>query len=291
MLEDFKNLFRGGNFIGQIVIINAIVFLADNIITNFSAGAGAEIMRWFAMHPFLPTFLTSPWSAVTYMFFHGGFSHIFWNMVLLYWFGKIIHDFMGKKRLIWVYFLGGISGAMFYLGIKSIEYLSGEIIADVPLIGASAGIMALVSLAGFRFGDYKLNMLFIGQVPLKYVALAIFIMNTVLDFNFNTGGKMAHLGGAAFGFFYHRSLGKGKDLITTINDLFEQFKGLFARKPRMRIVVDDDKHSARPVKSDMQLKAEIQAKTNAILDKISKSGYENLSKEEKEFLFKLSNKN
>lgn len=291
MIEDFKNLFRGGNFIGQIIIINALVFLVDNMISSFSPEAGAEIMRWFAMHPFLPSYLTSPWSAVTYMFFHGGFSHIFWNMVLLYWFGRIIQEFMGKQRLIWVYFLGGVSGAMFYLGIKSIEFLGGEMIADVPLIGASAGIMALVALGGFRFGDYKLNLLFIGPVPLKYVALGIFVMNTVLDFNFNTGGKMAHLGGAAFGFFYHRSLGKGFDIVNTTSGLMDKLKNIFERKPKMRIVDRDEKGTSKPPKSDMQLKAEIQAKTNAILDKISKSGYENLSKEEKEFLFKLSNKN
>lgn len=290
MLDDLKNLFRGNNFIGQIILINAIVFLIENLISNLIPDAGSQIIRWFAMHSYLPSVLTSPWSIVTYMFFHGSFQHLFWNMIMLYWFGRIVNDFMGKQRLIGLYFLGGIAGAIFYLAVYSFRMLSGEGAVDIPLVGASAGIMALVAFAGFKFGDYRMNLLFIGPVPLRYVALGLFVMNTVLDFSMNTGGKMSHLGGAALGFFYYRNLNNGKDFLIGFSGLYDRFLSLFKRTPKLRVMRNETKISnAHTHKSSDKPHAETQAKTDAILDKISKSGYENLSKEEKEFLFKMSN--
>ncbi|GAB5538095.1 MAG: rhomboid family intramembrane serine protease [Salibacteraceae bacterium] len=288
MLEDLKNIFRGGNFIGQIIIICASVFLVQNLIANFSPSAGQEIYRWLAMRSYLPSFITSPWSIITYMFLHGSFGHIFWNMVILYFFGRIVNDYMGKQRLVGLYFLGGIAGAIFYLFVYSIMFLGGENAVDTPLVGASAGIMAVVAFAGFRFGDVRMNLLLIGPVPLRYVALGLFVMNTLIDLSMNTGGKMAHLGGAIMGFFYHRSLNAGNDPAVKFMNLIGLVSDMFKKKPKLRVVQNDPRPDVRS--NSATSSDEVQAKTDAILDKISKSGYDNLTKAEKEFLFNVSNK-
>ncbi|MEZ4723015.1 MAG: rhomboid family intramembrane serine protease [Flavobacteriales bacterium] len=291
MLEDLKNLFKGNNFIGQIILICASVFLVENIVSNISPGTGMQITRWFAMHSYLPSVLTSPWSLFTYMFLHGSFQHLFWNMIMFYWFARIVNDFMGKQRLVGLYFLGGISGALFYLIVYSLQVLGGETVIDTPLVGASAGIMAVVALAGFRFGDYQMNLLLIGPVRLRYVALGIFVMNTVLDFSMNTGGKLSHLGGAAFGYFYFRTLNQGKDYAFDFSNFLNKIPKLFQRKPKIRIVKNNTtSYQSRPT-GHSSSQAEDQKRMDAILDKISKSGYDNLSKDEKAFLFKMSNKN
>ena len=160
-------------------------------------------------------------------------------------------------------------------------------IIDTPLVGASAGIMAVVAFAGFRFGDYQMNLLLIGPVRLKYVALGLFVMNTLLDISMNTGGKLSHLGGAAFGYFYFRSLNAGKDPAAAFLGFFQRIGDFFKKKPKLKVVQNDfrAKNSNNPKTSK-----EAEARTDAILDKISKSGYDNLTKEEKEFLFNVSNK-
>ena len=287
MLDDIKNILRGNNFIGQVIIICAVVFVIQNLLANISPAFGIEILRWFAMHSYLPSFLTSPWSAFTYMFLHGSFCHLFCNMIIFYSFGRIVHDFVGRERLMGLYFLGGIAGAIFYLLVYSLQHLGGEMIVDTPLVGASAGIMAVVVFAGFRFGNFQMNLLLIGPVNLKYVALGLFVMNTLLDISMNTGGKLSHLGGAAFGYFYFRSLSVDKDPAAAFLGFFQNIGSFFKKKPKLRVVENDfrAKNSNKPQNSK-----EAVARTDAILDKISKSGYDNLTKEEKEFLFKESNK-
>ena len=287
MLDDLKNIFRGNNFIGQIIIVCAGVFVFQNLFANIFPGFNTGLLRWFAMHSYLPSFITSPWSAFTYMFMHGSIGHLFWNMLIFYYFGRIVHDFMGRERLIGLYFLGGIAGAIFYLLVYSLQHLGGQMIVDTPLVGASAGIMAVVAFAGFRFGDFQMNLLLIGPVKLRYVALGLFVMNTLLDLSMNTGGTLSHLGGAAFGYFYFRTLNAGKDPAAGFLNLFKGLGNFFKKKPTIREVENDFRPNSRT--STGPKSKETEARVDAILDKISKSGYDNLTKEEKEFLFKASN--
>jgi membrane associated rhomboid family serine protease len=287
MLDDLKGLFKNGNFIGQIILINAVVFLLENIISNFSPAAEHEILRWFAMHSLLPSVITSPWSMVTYMFMHASFGHVFWNMYILYFFGRIVNDMVGKERLVGLYFLGGIAGALFYVIAYSLQVLWVQDVPNIPLVGASAAIMAVVAFAGLRFGDYQINLMFIGPVKLRYLALGLFVMNTILDLSMNTGGKLSHLGGAALGFFYYRSLNNGKDYAFQFSNFIQSFGGFFRKKSPLK-VVPSEKKKTRP--TEKKATKETEARTNAILDKISKSGYDNLSQEEKDFLFRVSNK-
>lgn len=297
MLEDLKRLFKGNNFIGQIILINAAAFLLVNIVSAIAFG-GAErpILNWLGMPSFVPTFVTRPWTAFTYMFMHGGLWHLIFNMYMLYWFGRIFTDFMGQKRLAGLYFLGGLAGSLLYLIGYNLIFLGGEVVEGSILVGASAGVMAVTIAAGIRFPDYTINLMFIGPVKLKYVALVVFLLSTVIDFQSNMGGKIAHIGGAAAGYFYARGLNSGKDYALGFIDFFASIAGWFKGGPKLKVVKDKPKGTSSQAKAARASAAksaggEEQARVDEILDKISKSGYENLSKEEKEFLFNLNNKN
>jgi membrane associated rhomboid family serine protease len=295
MLDDLKNILRGSNFISKIILINAIIFVVYTIIAQFSPAFVEFVSNWFSLPASLSKFIFRPWTIITYMFLHSGLGHVFFNMYILYFFGRIFGDFMGQQRLTGLYFLGGIVGGLLYLVVYNLLYLSGEMSENVlsmtAMVGASAGVMAVVIAAGARFGDYTLNLLFIGPVKLKYVALFLFITSTLFNFMSNFGGNVAHVGGAALGFLYIRQLAKGQDWAFAFHQKIEQAQKLFEKKPKLRVVPND--YGAKKANTTTSKKAagtdnETQAKTDAILDKISKSGYDNLSKEEKEFLFKLS---
>jgi len=296
MLEDLKRLFRGNNFIGQMILINASVFVLTNVASAiFFKGDDSPIFQWLGIPGTISEFILVPWTAITYMFMHGGLWHIAFNMYMFYWFGRIFSDFLGEKRLTGLYFLGGISGGILFLLAYSIMYLGGEPLQGSVLVGASAAVMAVTIAVGVRFPDYVIHLFLFGAVRLKYVALVIFILSTVLDFTINTGGKIAHLGGAIFGFLYARGLDQGKDYALGFYEFFEGLGKRAKKAPRMKVVSEDKKtrQRTRPSSSSSHTASssnEDQAKTDAILDKISKSGYDNLTKEEKEFLFKLSNK-
>ncbi|GAB4379974.1 MAG: rhomboid family intramembrane serine protease [Salibacteraceae bacterium] len=287
MLDDIKSIFKSGNFTGQIILINAAVFLVVNILENISPKAGTFIYDWFALHSHFGHFVIQPWSLFTYMFMHAGLSHILFNMLVFYWFSRIVSDFMGAEKLKGIYFLGGLSGGVFYLLVYNLMFLAGEKVLDYPLVGASAAVMALVVVAGMKFPTYQMNLLLIGPVQLRYVALGLFIISTLLDLSENFGGKMSHLGGAAFGYFYVRSLRKGTDYTQWFSDLVSSIKRLFSQSRKMKTVHRNPGYHAQP---DGGMQAEDQARMDAILDKISKSGYDNLTKAEKEFLFRMSNK-
>lgn len=295
MLDDLKRLFQGNNFVGQIILINASVFLVFNLI-SFLILRGDESWSysWFAIPSGLREFVLRPWSLFTYMFLHRDFGHILWNMLFLFWFGRIFQDFMGSQRLTGLYFLGGLAGAVLYLAIYTILFLGGEDYADkYTMVGASAAVMAVMVAVGTRFPDYVINLMLIGPVRLKYLVLFSFIVSTLLNFTANFGGNIAHIGGAAFGFMYARGLDRGKDWALDFYNFFSRIKlpSFGKKEPRIRVVhKDKSKARSRSKSSGEMTEAEKQSRLDLILDKISKTGYDNLSKEEKDFLFKMSDK-
>jgi hypothetical protein len=216
-------------------------------------------------------------------------GHIFWNLITLFWFGNILSEFTNSKKIIPLYLLGGIAGAVFTMVcihfIPSLQFLSAS-----HLVGASAGVTAIIVAAATLVPNYSLNLMFIGPVKLLYVALfVIFIDVLSLASYSNIGGNMAHIGGAAMGYIFVVQYKRGRDLSKGINSFFNLFKKLFSSTPKSKMKVAYKK----PLSDEdynYQRKA-TQAEIDAILDKISKSGYASLSNREKEILFKASNKN
>jgi len=285
--EDLKNVFtRSGNGLMRIILINVIVFLLVNILGELARFAGNEIslVYWLSLPGNVVLALTHLWTLVTYMFLHEGLMHILFNMLWLYWLGKIFSEYVGSKRLVAVYLLGGISGGILYLLASVIFPLY---FYNTFLLGASAGVMAVVIAIAILVPDYTIHLLFFGGIPLKYLALASFILTSILDISQNTGGKISHIGGALFGLIFMLQYKKGNDITQFIVSFLDWVGSLFKRKSRIKVSYskkfsDEDYNVSQKVK---------QQKIDAILDKISKAGYESLTKQEKDFLFKVSGKN
>lgn len=284
LVEDLKRIIKGDNPLTKIILVNVIVFLIINLLrplVNFN--------DWFGLPGDLSEFVWKLYTLVTYMFLHAGLFHLFFNMLWLYFIGQIILEYIGPKRFISIYFLGGIAGGLTYLLAYNLFTISGSNAIGGGLIGASAGVMAIVIAGATLVPDYRVRLILFGTFPLKYIGVGIFILTSLLDLSENTGGKLAHVGGALIGYTFIRMLQSGNDLsiffysfITPITNLFKK------NKPKMRVVKNDTTQKPKP-KSTARPKAE-QQRIDAILDKISASGYDALTAEEKEILFRASNK-
>ncbi len=284
--DDLKKVFaQGGNGIMRIVFINAIVFILVNILGELIrfTGNGPSLIYWLSLPGNLPAALRQFWGILTYMFLHEGLSHILFNMLWLYWIGKIFVEYVSSKQLVAVYILGGLSGGLLFL---SAAMLFPSQFSNTYLLGASAGVMAVVIATAVLVPEYTLQLIFFGPVRLKYIALVSFILTSLIDLTQNTGGKIAHIGGALFGMYYMIQYKKGKDYSKFMVVLIDRITNLFSKTSNIRVsyrkkMSDDEYNIAQKEK---------QQKVDLILDKISKAGYESLTKEEKDFLFKASGK-
>jgi membrane associated rhomboid family serine protease len=289
--DDIKNTFRHGSNLTRLIYINIGVF----IIINVAAIAGfllndqviaSKVLDLFSIPASLKSLLVKPWTLITYMFTHKDIWHILFNMLWLYWFGRIFLEYLDQRKLVAVYLLGGISGAIVYVISFNIFPAFTGIVAESVAIGASASVIAVVIAIASYVPDYTVQLLLFGRIKIKYMALAIFVLTTVMDFSVNSGGKLAHIGGALFGYLYIISLKQGRDIGKGFNRIIDFFATLF--KPRSKLKVTYKK----PVNEYEynKTKVEHQAKINLILEKISKGGYDSLNKEEKDTLFKESQK-
>ena len=293
MWNDIKSTFRHGTSLTRLIIINTAVFLAISItgIIGFLMAEPAVpdfTIRLFSVPSSLKELLMKPWTPITYMFTHKDLLHIAVNLLWLYWFGKIFLEFLDQKKLVAVYLLGGISGAILYVVSYNVFPAFSEFAgSSIPLLGASAAVMAVVIAIAAYVPDYTVILFLFGRIKIKYIALAIFILTSIVDFNANSGGKLAHIGGAFFGYIYTTYYRKGKDLGKGLNRLIDSVVTLF--KPRKRLKVTYKRRTGDDYEYN-RMKAERQKRINEILDKISKGGYDSLTREEKDFLFSESQK-
>ena len=287
--EDIRKTFRNGNNLTKLIYINIAVFILITITAvigfllnnQFIAEKALNIL---AVPASLKALLLRPWTLVSYMFLHKDIWHILFNMLWLYWFGGIFLEYLDQKKLVAVYLLGGISGAIVYILSFNVFPAFTGIVSESVAIGASASVMAVVIAIAAYVPDYSVQLLLLGRVKIKYMALAIFVLTSVMDFSVNSGGKLAHIGGAFFGYFYTLNLRQGRDFGIGLNKIIDSLVTIF--KPRKKLKVTHKK-TANEYEYN-RIKAEHQAHINKILDKISKGGYDSLTKEEKEILFKES---
>jgi membrane associated rhomboid family serine protease len=286
---------RRDRMVYQLLFINVIIFLALNLL---------RVPFYFMNVPFdiydfrnyigLPADLKSlahqPWTLITYMFTHFEFMHILFNMLVFFWFGKILAEFAGNKKILPVYLLGGIAGGLLYVATYNIFPVFSNSVGEARAWGASAGVMAVVFAATTLVPDYTMFLLLFGAVRIKWIALVLVLLDVISIPTDNAGGHIAHLGGALFGFFYVKQLQHGRDPGSPFNSIADRVANLFKRKSDLKVTYRRKEKST--VGSNFQQKVsnknEKQDRLDTILDKISQSGYESLSKEEKEFLFHMS---
>jgi membrane associated rhomboid family serine protease len=289
--DDIRDAFKKGNSLVKLIYINIGVFLLITVaaivgflLSNEQLASG--VLRFFSVPADLYSLIRRPWTLLTYMFTHKDILHILFNMLWLYWFGRIFLEYLDQKKLVAVYLLGGLSGALVYIVSFNIFPAFSGVISDSVAIGASASVMAIVIAIAAYAPDYSISLFLFGSIRIKYMALAIFILTSVVDFSVNSGGKLAHIGGALFGYFYALNFRSGRDITSGINRIIDYFATL--AKPRKKLKVTHKK-----VVSDYdynKVRIDNQKRINSILDKISKGGYDSLTKEEKEILFKESQK-
>ena len=276
-LEKLKYNWSSSGILLQLILINVILFIPLNI----SASFGGNLVSYFALRLTFSEFIAKPWTFLTCMFSHESLGHIFSNMLLLFMMGRIflvVTGFTHWTKITFLYLFGGISGNILLLMSK---FLFPGMLAANYALGASDGVLAIALAVGIFCPDYIVHLILFGEVRLKWIVAVIFILSTLIDLQVNTGGKISHLGGAAFGIIYGWQL-KNR------NDLSDWFTALFTsgfKRSKLKVVHKKNKYSSYNsyTDNDEQL-------LNALLDKINKSGYESLKKEEKETLHRLSKK-
>jgi len=290
ILNNLKQKFKQGTILNKLIYINVGIFLLFSILGVFSFMFQLFNIDPFLEHLYLPAdnsiLLTQPWAFITYMFFHNDFLHLLFNMIWLHFGGKIFLQYLNPKQLLSTYILGGISGGLlFIIAYNSVPALT-IYTQNAQALGASASVLAIVVAIATYSPNYSVRFPFIGIVKLKHIAIFSVILDILSIPQGNAGGHIAHLGGALFGYFYIKQLQKGNDISSGFSNFLNKLMNTFKTKRKLKTV------HKRP-KSDKQFnteRTERQKAVDLVLEKISKSGYTSLSKEEKAILFSASKK-
>lgn len=299
IIEDIKYAFRQpNNTLKQLILINIIVFVVLIVTRTILYLTGASgiyglIMQYLALNSFPLTFITRPWTLITYFFTHEGFLHIIFNMLNLYWFGQLVREYLGEKKLLSLYILGGIAGGVLYLlSYNFIPYFADRA-AYSMMIGASASVLAIVVGAATLLPNFSFNLILIGPVKIKYIAAFLVLLSISGAVGDNAGGNIAHIGGAVIGWVFVKQLQRGNDMGRPVHAVIGFFSRLFSRRPKLKVT---HRNTGAPTTASRGGGAfgtsgkPSQNEIDRILDKISSSGYESLSKEEKQKLFQASQK-
>jgi len=287
IVGDIKRTFKEGSVLTRLIYINLGVFLVVKIVGVFFYMAGQPyfLVDWLSVPSDINALTTKPWTPITYMFMHVGFLHLLFNILGLYWFGKLFLYRLEGDKLLSVYLLGGLAGAALYiLAYNAIPVFQNS---NSVLLGASGSVFAILVAIAFYDPDQEIMLPLIGSYKLKYIAAFYVLLSVINISSTNAGGNIAHLGGAAWGWFYILQLRKGKDIGAGFVKLLDNIGNLFKSKSHLTVT-----HKQTP-KDDYEYNRQKnvqQDEINRILDKIAKSGYESLTKAEKELLFKQGRK-
>ncbi|HEY1038054.1 MAG TPA: rhomboid family intramembrane serine protease [Bacteroidia bacterium] len=271
--DKISGSFKASGTLIQLIIINVAVFLICNLAFHLS-GRELNLADYTAAYSEPMDFVKHLWGVFTYMFTHLDLGHVFYNMLMLFFMSQLFVAIIGNNRLLFVYLAGGICGALlFFISALIIPGIGGK------LIGASASVTAIAVAIGFYAPNMPVHLFLFGEVKLKWVVTAVFVMSSLLDISMNTGGKISHIGGAIFGMIYGLQLKNRNDIGTWFNDLGK-------RRSKLKVVHNTSRDDYEYNKA----RFEEQKSLDELLEKIHKSGYDSLSKKEKDTLHRLSKK-
>ena len=286
ILDVLKSFFLQKNMLSRLMLINIVIWLICLFISVFTwlfnISDISFVTKLFAVPSDISSLAEKPWSVFTYMFLQEQFGHLFFNMLMLYYGGKIFLQYFSEKQLLLTYIFGGLFGALFFIlafnAFPVFEDMKGHAFA----LGSSASVLSILIAASTYRPDYTLNLFLLGQVKMKWVAIVFVVIDFLSITKGNSGGHIAHLGGALWGFLYAFMLKSDFDIYK-----------IFKKKAKIRVkTVNSENYHRRP-KTDEQYNAERaqeQEDVDRILEKIAKNGYSSLSDKEKEFLFRQSKK-
>ncbi|MBF4507034.1 rhomboid family intramembrane serine protease [Flavobacterium sp. JLP] len=282
ILDDLKLQYKLGGIAMRVIYWNIACFLIALVFFYQYSGGGFDYPSWLSLSSDPNVFLFKPWTFLTYAFFHSSFLHLFFNMMVLNFASNLFLTFFTQKQYLGLYILGAIfSGVTFALSYYFLNL-------SAPIVGASAAIMAILAAVTTYQPLMDVRLMFLGNVKLWHITAVILILDLMQLRLDNTGGHISHLAGALFGFIYMKSLQNGTDLSILISRTLDFFANLFKKSPSTPFtkVHKNYKKPTERVASRIVTKDKTQQQIDEILDKISQSGYDCLTKEEKEFLFK-----
>lgn len=297
--NEIKASFKSGSALTKLIYVNLGVFIfvrvlyvvyfllnPDGLPTQFRADYFQNKYLVYLMVPAdFKLMILRPWTIVSYMFLHYDFLHVLFNVLVLYWFGRIYQHYFTDKQLLTTYFLGGFAGVILFAVFSNVF---PGLSPDAPMLGASAAIMAIVIAISFYNPNYEIRLFFVGSVKIIYIALIYIMLDVIQIASDNSGGHIAHLGGALYGFSFAHFIRKGKDIGTGFGTFVDRLAVTFKRQPKMKVSYKSDAKHMNDLEYNKH-KANMQQEMDRILDKIAKSGYDSLSKKEKEILFKMGN--
>lgn len=288
-ITNIGNKYKQGDILTRVIFVNIGVFLfvrlvgALFLLFNYDVSG---LIKYLEFPSILSCSLLQPWSVITYMFVHYDVLHVLFNMLWLYWFGRIFLKFFDSRKLFGVYLLGGIFGALLFMLVYNVFPYFTTSASVHYLVGASASVMAIVFGVSFYAKNEEVALMFIGRVKIYYLALFTLLLDLLSVTSANAGGHIAHIGGALFGICYATSIRSGKDITKSLNKIIDRLVDLFSHKPRMRVTYKkpetDYEYNARKQRETEQI--------DVILDKLKRSGYQSLSSDEKKQLFDASKK-
>jgi len=294
--NSFSYQFKTANIAIKLIVINVVVYLIFNTLPWIFQIDNNILTKYFVLPTDAVRLIQQPWSFVTYAFLHDSFMHILFNMIFLYVFSKFILNLFTEKRFLTIYLLGGIFGGVVFV---LMYFLLPAFKGNSVLLGASAAVNAIIIFMATYSPNTPIRF-FMFNLKLWHIAAFVVLRDVLtLDSSSNAGGLISHLGGAAFGYIYAMQLAKGNDIGLWFEKIMDTIMSLFSSKsktenPKMRTVHRTPKKNtikSEKTKRGAVTKSDKQKQIDAILDKISKSGYDSLSKKEKDFLFKAGKDN
>ena len=295
-ITDLKLKYSRLNIAEKLIAINVVVFIFVFVLRTVGflmQAPQTPLLDWFAFPKDVDEFIFKPWTLITYAFFHSGLWHILGNMLILFYASQYFLNYFSPKRLLNYYFLGAICGALvFMLSYNVFPAFQGQ--GRSTLIGASAAVMAVLVGIATHIPHMRIRLIFLGSIKFWWIAAFLVVIDVIQIPLNNPGGHLAHLGGALLGYIYSKQLAKGHDIGSGFEKLADWVSGLFSKTPREKKSPLKTVHKTKRSKATTAKKPkkdEQQKKVDAILDKISKSGYDSLTKAEKDFLFNAGKDN
>jgi membrane associated rhomboid family serine protease len=284
LLNDFKQQYILGGVTEKLIYWNVILFAVPWILTGVLAlfGINFGFVEYISLSSNPADLLWKPWTIISYAFFHADFFHILFNLIILNFVSRLFMTYFTQKQLLSLYLLGAIFAGFIY--ITSYLIFPALIRQEAILIGASGAVMAIL-FAVAAFNPYmEIRLLLIGRVKIWHIAMVYLVIDLISLSSANVGGHIAHLGGALFGYLFSSQIKNGTDITKTFSAFMDYVVNFFSgsKKTTFKKVHKNTTYTT-PKQSP---KDKSQQQIDAILDKISKSGYDSLTKEEKEFLFK-----
>jgi len=289
VLDEIQLSFKNGSYLIKLIYINLAIWVTVRLVFvgfMISGSDGSQILSWLALPASFDLFITRPWTLVTYMFLHFEFLHILFNVLWLYWFGKIFLEYHNQRRLLSLYLLGGLAGGLaFMIAYNLVPIFKGSVLFT-QLLGASASVIAIMIAIAVYVPNHVIHLVFIGPVKIKWIALISVILYIIGLSGSNAGGNFAHLGGMLWGWLYMSRLMSGHDIASGFNKIVDKLFSWMkpGRKLKVKYQIPNPDYDYNRSKKSQQ------EEINRILDKIGKSGYDSLSGEEKDTLFNMGKK-